>query len=163
MNLNYSLNIWEQDFNQPRYSMPIFYNWIVIGNYGFFLLKVEKIIKKISEDIDKIISPSKYWISILLTEALKNSFDSCKDNYLQNKNFIWKICIDIIIDLNNKIITIIMSDNWAWINATKTEDKKSSTKFIWWAWVWLTKSSNPPKLELNQNWAKFKITDHFNN
>ena len=165
MELNYRLQIWKQDFTQPKYSMPVYNNWVVIGNYSNFKSRIRNIIHIINKDINEIIFPSKYWSWVIFEEVMKNSFDTCKDKFLLNSEYNWEINITILINIRNKVITIISIDNWAWINAAKTEEKKYNSNYLWWAWKWLKSLSNANKypftLKLDIKWAKFELKEIF--
>lgn len=164
MRFKEELEINKDIFLTPKYYMPTIRNWVVIWNFPVFNKLIEKLGKHINEKINTIIFPFSYNIPIIFEESLKNSFDACKDIFIQNNEFVWKIVIHVSINVRDRIIFIIVSDNGAWIYATTTQDKKLDSKFIWWMWVWLIKNDYSKyefRLKKLWDWAIFRLKDFF--
>ncbi len=154
MRLNYELKLWQRELTPPKYHI------VQICGYQLFEQLKENLKSKIRKDLSYTLANNESWIyhiSNIFDEPLKNSFDWCKKNYLWDKNFIWKITINIILNIKRKTILIIIKDNWAGINISNKDKKQNPTKYLWKDWIWLkslTKSRTDWfRLERDYNWA----------
>ena len=153
MRHKYNINLTKEEFKPVKYSIPLQQNWN-FRNSIFGTDRIhQKLNRKLMYDIDNISIENRCSLSLLLEEPLKNSFDACKDKYIKNNKFVWKITINIIHNTKKNVITIIIKDNWAWIKASTSKEKRKDSNFLWWAWKWLKQLWKNHRLEKDYNWA----------
>jgi len=76
-----------------------------------------------------------FFIGNWVKEPLKNSFDSFVSADRLWKKIKWEISFNVYKTTN--WITFIIRDNWAWKEASSTEEKKNNNRYIWGKGVWI--------------------------